>query len=79
MAAFATGAPVVLHAAYTPGVGSPERTAIADAARASVAQLGGAFAKDARRAERFVIAMLRVDGRYAFFEGGGQEINGRMT
>src|SRR5580698_345253 len=64
---------------YTPTVGSPERVAIANAVRASVAQLGGQFAEDARRGEKFVIAVLKVDGRYAFFEGGGQEVNGEMT
>jgi hypothetical protein len=64
---------------YTPAVGSPERVAIADAVRASVAQLGGQFAEDARRGEKFVIAVLKVEGRYAFFEGGGQEVNGEMT
>jgi hypothetical protein len=64
---------------HTPAVGSPERVAIADAVRASVAQLGGQFEEDARRGEKFVIAILKVDGRYAFFEGGGQEVNGEMT
>jgi hypothetical protein len=64
---------------YTPTVGSPERVAIANAVRASVAQLGGQFAEDARRGEKFVIAVLKIDGRYAFFEGGGQEVNGEMT
>jgi len=64
---------------YTPAVGSPERVAIANAVRASVAQLGGQFESDARRGEKFVIAVLKIDGRYAFFEGGGQEINGEMT
>jgi len=64
---------------YTPAVGSPERVAIANAVRASVAQLGGQFAEDARRGEKFVIAVLKIDGRYAFFEGGGQEVNGEMT
>jgi hypothetical protein len=66
-------------APHTPAVGSPERVAIADAVRASVAQLGGQFAEDARRGEKFVIAVLKVDSRYAFFEGGGQEVNGEMT
>ena len=56
---------------YTPGVGSPERVAIANAVRASVAQLGDQFAKDARRGAKFVIAVLKIEGRYAFFEGGG--------
>jgi hypothetical protein len=64
---------------YTPVVGSPERVAIANAVRASVAQLGGQFEEDARRGAKFVIAVLKVDGRYAFFEGGGQEVNGEMT
>jgi hypothetical protein len=64
---------------YTPAVGSPERVAIANAVRASVAQLGGQFAEDARRGEKFVISVLKIDGRYAFFEGGGQELNGEMT
>jgi hypothetical protein len=64
---------------YTPAVGSPERVAIANAVRASVAQLGGQFEEDARRGAKFVIAVLKVDGRYAFFEGGGQEVNGEMT
>jgi hypothetical protein len=64
---------------YTPAVGSPERVAIANAVRASVAQLGGQFAEDARRGAKFVIAVLKIDGRYAFFEGGGQEVNGEMT
>jgi hypothetical protein len=64
---------------YTPAVGSPERVAIADAVRASVAQLGGQFEQDARRGAKFVIATLKVEGRYAFFEGGGQEVNGEMT
>lgn len=65
--------------AYTPAVGSPERIAIANAVRASVAQLGDQFAEDARRGAKFVIAVLKVEGRYAFFEGGGQEVNGEMT
>jgi hypothetical protein len=64
---------------YTPAVGSPERVAVANAVRASVAQLGGQFAEDARRGEKFVISVLKIDGRYAFFEGGGQEVNGEMT
>jgi len=64
---------------YTPAVGSPERVAIANAVRASVAQLGGQFEEDARRGAKFVIATLKIDGRYAFFEGGGQEVNGEMT
>src|ERR1700692_4519085 len=64
---------------YTPAVGSPERVGIANAVRASVAQLGGQFEQDARRGAKFVIAVLKVDGRYAFFEGGGQEVNGEMT
>jgi hypothetical protein len=64
---------------YTPAVGSPERVAIANAVRASVAQLGGQFETDARRGAKFVIAVLKIDGRYAFFEGGGQEVNGEMT
>jgi len=64
---------------YTPAVGSPERVAIANAVRASVAQLGGQFEEDARRGAKFVIAVLKIDGRYAFFEGGGQEFNGEMT
>src|ERR1700750_1790638 len=64
---------------YTPAVGSPERVAIANAVRASVAQLGGQFEKDARRGAKFVIAVLKIDGRYAFFEGGGQEVNGEMN
>ena len=64
---------------YTPAVGSPERVAIAHAVRASVAQLGGQFEEDARRGAKFVIAVLKIDGRYAFFEGGGQEVNGEMT
>src|ERR1700733_559188 len=64
---------------YTASVGSPERVAIANAVRASVAQLGGQFAEDARRGEKFVIAVLKIDGRYAFFEGGGQEVDGEMT
>src|ERR1700719_465759 len=64
---------------YTPAVGSPERVAIANAVRASVAQLGGQFEEDARRGAKFVIAVLKIDGRYAFFEGGGQEVNGEMT
>jgi 1,4-dihydroxy-2-naphthoyl-CoA synthase len=65
--------------AYTPAVGSPERIAIANAVRASVAQLGDQFAEDARRGAKFVIAVLKVEGRYAFFEGGGQEVNGETT
>jgi hypothetical protein len=64
---------------YTPAVGSPERVAIANAVRASVAELGGQFEEDARRGAKFVIAVLKIDGRYAFFEGGGQEVNGEMT
>ena len=56
---------------YTPAVGSPERVAIANAVRESVSQLGGQFAEDARRGEKFVISVLKIDGRYAFFEGGG--------
>jgi len=64
---------------YTPAVGSPERVAIANAVRASVAQLGGQFEGDARRGAKFVIAVLKIDGHYAFFEGGGQEVNGEMT
>jgi hypothetical protein len=64
---------------YTPTVGSPERVAIANAVRASVGQLGGQFAEDARRGAKFVIAVLKIDGHYAFFEGGGQEVNGEMT
>src|SRR5260370_14002261 len=64
---------------YTPPIGSPERVAIANAVRASLAQLGGEFADDARRGAKFVIATLKIEGRYAFFEGGGQEINGRMA
>lgn len=64
---------------YTPAVGSAERVAIANAVRASVAQLGGQFEEDARRGAKFVIAVLKIDGRYAFFEGGGQEVNGQMT
>ena len=64
---------------YTPVVGSPERVAIANAVRASVAHLGGQFEKDARRGAKFVISVLKIDGRYAFFEGGGQEVNGEMT
>jgi hypothetical protein len=64
---------------YTPAVGSPERVAIANAVRASVARLGGQFEEDARRGEKFVIAVLKVEGQYAFFEGGGQEKNGEMT
>jgi hypothetical protein len=64
---------------YTPAVGSPERVAIANAVRASVARLGDQFEKDARRGAKFVIAVLKVEGRYAFFEGGGQEVNGEMT
>jgi hypothetical protein len=38
---------------YTPAVGSPERVAIANAVRASVAQLGDQFEKDARRGAKF--------------------------
>src|ERR1700722_14309550 len=64
---------------YTPVVGSPERVAIANAVRASVAHLGGQFEEDARRGAKFVISVLKIDGRYAFFEGGGQEVNGEMT
>jgi|HubBroStandDraft_6_1064221.scaffolds.fasta_scaffold12093_9 hypothetical protein len=64
---------------YTPPIGSPERVAIANAVRASLAQLGGEFAEDARRGAKFVIGTLKIEGRYAFFEGGGQEINGRMA
>jgi hypothetical protein len=64
---------------YTPAIGSPERVAIANAVRASIAKLGGEFAEDARRGEKFVIGTLKIEGRYAWFEGGGQEINGRMT
>jgi hypothetical protein len=64
---------------YTPAVGSPERVAIANAVRASVAKLGGQFEEDARRGAKFVISVLKIDGRYAFFEGGGQEVNGEMT
>src|ERR1700756_5766611 len=64
---------------YTPAVGSAERVAIANAVRASVAQLGGQFEEDARRGAKFVIAVLKIQGRYAFFEGGGQEVNGEMT
>jgi hypothetical protein len=64
---------------YTPAVGSPERVAIANAVRASVARLGGQFEEDARRGAKFVIAVLKIDGPYAFFEGGGQEVNGEMT
>ena len=64
---------------YTPAVRSPERVAIASAVRASVAQLGDQFEKDARRGAKFVIAVLKIEGRYAFFEGGGQEVNGEMT
>ncbi len=64
---------------YTPAIGSPERVAIANAVRASVAQLGGQFEEDARRGEKFVIDVLNVEGQYAFFEGGGQEKNGEMT
>jgi hypothetical protein len=52
---------------YTPAVGSPERVAIANTVRASVAQLGDQFEKDARRGAKFVIAVLKVEGRYAFF------------
>src|ERR1700731_5022637 len=66
-------------APYTPVIGSPERGAIANAVRASVAQLGGQFEEDARRGAKFVISVLKIDGRYAFFEGGGQEVNGEMT
>jgi hypothetical protein len=64
---------------YTPVVGSPERVAIANAVRASVAKLGGQFEEDARRGAKFLISVLKIDGRYAFFEGGGQEVNGEMT
>src|SRR6202035_188639 len=64
---------------YTPAVGSPERVAIANAVRARVAQLGDQFEKDARRGAKFVIAVLKIEGRYAFFEGGGQEVNDEMT
>jgi hypothetical protein len=64
---------------YTPAVGSPERVAIANAVRASVARLGGQFEEDARRGAKFVISVLKIDGPYAFFEGGGQEVNGEMT
>lgn len=64
---------------YTPVVGSPERVGIANAVRASVAQLGGQFEEDARRGAKFVISVLKIDGHYAFFEGGGQEVNGEMT
>jgi hypothetical protein len=64
---------------HTPPVGSPERIAIANAVRASIAQLGGQFEEDARRGAKFVIGTLKVEGRYAFFEGGGQEVNGQMT
>ena len=64
---------------YTPAVGSPERVAIANAVRASVGRLGGQFEEDARRGAKFVIAVLKIDGQYAFFEGGGQEVNGEMT
>jgi hypothetical protein len=66
-------------APYTPAVGSPERVAIANAVRASVAKLGDEFEADARRGEKFVIGTLKIDGRFAFFEGGGREVNGRMT
>jgi hypothetical protein len=65
--------------AYTPAAGSPERVAIANAVRASVAKLGDQFTEDARRGAKFVIAVLKIDGRYAFFEGGGEEVNGEMT
>src|ERR1700722_20758175 len=61
---------------YTPAVGSPERVAIANAVRASGAQLGDQFEKDARRGAKFVIAVLKVEGRYAFFDAGGQAVNG---
>ena len=64
---------------YTPAVGSHERVAIANAVRTSVAQLGGQFEEDAGRGAKFVIAVLKIDGRYAFFEGGGQEVNGEIT
>jgi hypothetical protein len=46
---------------YTPAVGSPERVAIANAVRASVAQLGGQFEEDARRGAKFVIAVLKIE------------------
>jgi hypothetical protein len=46
---------------YTPAVGSPERVAIANAVRASVAQLGGQFEEDARRGAKFVIAVLKIN------------------
>jgi hypothetical protein len=73
-------APEILHATpYTPAVGSPERVAIANAVRESVAKLGDEFEADARRGEKFVIGILKIDGRFAFFEGGGREVNGRMT
>jgi len=72
--------PDILGAApYTPAVGSPERVAIANAVRESVAKLGDEFESDARRGEKFVIGILKIDGRFAFFEGGGREVNGRMT
>jgi hypothetical protein len=66
-------------APHTPSVGSPERVAIANAVRGSVAKLGDEYAEDARRGEKFTIAILRVEGRFAFFEGGGHEVDGRMT
>jgi hypothetical protein len=47
--------------------------AIANAVRASVAQLGGQFAEDARRGEKFVIAVLKIDGRYAFLKEVGKK------
>ena len=73
------GCPKSFAEPCTPAVGSPERVAIANAVRASVAQLGGQFEEDARRGAKFVIAVLKIQGRYAFFEGGGQEVNGEMT
>jgi hypothetical protein len=64
---------------YTPAIGSSERTAIANAVRADLATLLGDVARDARRGAKFVIGTVQVEGRYAFFEGRGQEINGRRT
>src|ERR1700722_4650775 len=76
---FALGCTTSFAESYTPAVGSPERVAIANAVRASVGRLGGQFEEDARRGAKFVIAVLKIDGQYAFFEGGGQEVNGEMT
>jgi hypothetical protein len=67
LSAYANAAP------YTPGPGSPERVAIADAVRLAIIR-DGAFADDARHGRKFVIQTLNVEGRYAFFEGAGEEL-----